>query len=158
AVLVDLVLLVDSSDSMTESIGTQSKWQAVTAALRDFVHDPRSAGLGVGLQFFPQPGSGSPCDKDQDCGYSASPSTPVCQPAGFGEGMSTSGDTVTRCGARLPACPGGAACLPGGSCSKSALDCTNVGKPCAGGDADDLCVALGSRCDFTDNESCPTDL
>src|SRR5579859_3686132 len=45
---LDLVLLIDRSASMQGL-----KWEMLTKALTSFVGDPRSAGLGVGLQFFP---------------------------------------------------------------------------------------------------------
>ena len=52
---VDLLLLVDVSSSMANVIagGTQSKWQVAHAALDAFIDDAQSAGLGVGMQFFP---------------------------------------------------------------------------------------------------------
>jgi hypothetical protein len=52
---VDLLFLVDVSTSMAKPVagGTQSKWQAAQAALSGFLADAGSAGLNVGLQFFP---------------------------------------------------------------------------------------------------------
>jgi hypothetical protein len=52
---VDLLLLLDVSSSMADPVagGTESKWQIIQAALVAFLRDTRSAGLQVGLQFFP---------------------------------------------------------------------------------------------------------
>jgi len=154
AVPVDLLLLVDSSDSMAAQIGTRSKWQMVTEALLAFLRDPRSAGLGVGLQFFPQPGSGSPCRTDVDCGYVNSPTTPVCQLPQFCAGTATPDAGLKSCRAGSLSCSGGAACLPAGTCSVTALDCTNIGQPCPSGMTGDLCTALPKLCTVTDTQSC----
>ena len=52
---VDLLLLVDVSSSMANTVagGTLSKWQVAHSALDAFIDDPQSAGLAVGMQFFP---------------------------------------------------------------------------------------------------------
>ena len=155
---VDLLLLTDSSSSMLEMVGGRTKWSAVQEALLKFVRDPRSAGLGVGLQFFPQPGNGSPCQNELDCGFVNGPTPPACQPTGLCASATGGmvGQTLRKCGVRGAACPGGAACMPGGRCSTSGGDCTNIGQPCGGGAAGDMCTALGRACDFTDAESCST--
>ena len=64
---LDLMMLVDASASMTDSAGMGSKWEAAQSALSAFVRDPRSAGLGVGLQFYPG-GRERTCMNDTDCG------------------------------------------------------------------------------------------
>jgi hypothetical protein len=153
---VDLVLLVDSSDSMGHAVvGTTTKWQLISQAVRDFAHDPRSAGLGVGLQFFPQPGDGSPCNSEADCGFpSGGPTPAACQPAAFCAGSASSAEALVACGERRADCPGGAQCLPGGRCAASGWDCTNIGEACASGLTDDTCRALGHRCDTTSGEGC----
>ena len=58
---LDLVLLVDTSGSMYELAGAQTKWLLAQNALRMFLRDPRSAGLGIGLQFFPLGGDDRTC-------------------------------------------------------------------------------------------------
>jgi hypothetical protein len=148
---MDLVLLVDASSSMNESLGTMTKWEEVSTALRAFVGDARSAGLGVGLQFMPQPGPGSSCDSELDCGFLASVTPPACEPVGFCGGGPTSGESLSRCGARYPACAGGAPCLPGGRCAVTGLDCTNTDEPCAGSSPDDLCKGRPKTCDIADD-------
>jgi hypothetical protein len=50
---VDMHILVDSSLSMDLPAGNQSKWDRAIRALNTFIADPKSAGLGVGLTFFP---------------------------------------------------------------------------------------------------------
>lgn len=46
---LDMVILLDESGSM-DGI----KWTTVTAALKTFISDPMSAGIGVGINFFPE--------------------------------------------------------------------------------------------------------
>jgi hypothetical protein len=52
---LNLLILLDKSSS---TIGT--KWNAAVASLSAFVADPRSAGVRVGLQFFPRPIDATP--------------------------------------------------------------------------------------------------
>lgn len=55
-----MVLVVDRSGSM----GDDGKWAAVTAAIQAFADNPASAGIGVGLSYFPDSYSNLclPCD------------------------------------------------------------------------------------------------
>jgi hypothetical protein len=144
---VDLLLLVDASDSMS-AMGAgvmMSKYQLVRQALLRFARDPASAGLGIGVQFFPLPGPGSSCQTDADCGYVNPPTTPPCQ-------------AVTACADSVAAGPtrecrggcGGSTCVPLGRCTKSLLDCTNLGQACPGGMAGDTCAGLGKACGVFD--------
>lgn len=56
---VTLYILVDKSSSMDGF-----KWDAARAGLTAFVNDPASAGLTVGLRFFPRPADNTPaCDQ-----------------------------------------------------------------------------------------------
>src|SRR5688500_18816439 len=64
---VDLLLLVDSSSSMLEPVAGRTKHALVRDALVSFVGDPRSAGLGIALQYFPLPRE-TECTSDADCG------------------------------------------------------------------------------------------
>ncbi len=51
---LDIFIMMDQSGSMGETTGTgAAKWDAVTAAVKAFVQDPASAGIGVGIQYFP---------------------------------------------------------------------------------------------------------
>jgi hypothetical protein len=61
---LDIFIMMDQSGSMKDSTGTGvSKWAAVSTALTTFVNDPASAGIGVGIQYFPlvSGGTGTPC-------------------------------------------------------------------------------------------------
>src|SRR5262245_46297660 len=54
---VDLQFLIDTSTSMGQMVtgsSTITKLSAVRDALTAFVNDPKSAGLGTGLVFFPK--------------------------------------------------------------------------------------------------------
>jgi Mg-chelatase subunit ChlD len=94
SVPVDLLLLVDTSESMNDVAGMRSKWSLVRDALIGFVRDPKSTGLGVGLQFFPRP---KECATDADCPGrgGACQRPPVC-----------AGATPPAAGVMPPACPG----------------------------------------------------
>src|SRR5690606_8044482 len=65
---LDIHIMLDRSSSMQDS----GKWTNVLAALNTFLSDAGSAGIGVGLKFFPVPPSApppSPCDPTNDmCG------------------------------------------------------------------------------------------
>lgn len=54
---LDMIILLDESGSMS---GT--KWDGATAALKEFIDDPASAGIGVGAVYFP-------VDEGDDCNY-----------------------------------------------------------------------------------------
>jgi Mg-chelatase subunit ChlD len=47
---LDMVVMLDRSGSMNED----GKWAAVSVALSDFANDPTSAGIGLGVGYFPQ--------------------------------------------------------------------------------------------------------
>jgi len=67
---VDMYVMLDRSGSMLglTNDGT-TKWDAVRTALIAFAGDPTSAGLGVGLQYFPlgKPGVPFTCMNDTQC-------------------------------------------------------------------------------------------
>lgn len=66
--------MLDTSGSMSAMVSaTDSKYDAVKKALTSFVGDPASAGMGVGLQFFPLPKPGVPatCTSSAQCGAGA---------------------------------------------------------------------------------------
>ncbi len=75
---LDMYVMLDSSGSMldpTEGNAALTKWDAVSAALGDFVNDAQSAGMGIGLQTFPQahPDAPAQCTSDQQCGADFGP-------------------------------------------------------------------------------------
>ncbi len=71
---LDLFIMLDQSASMAEPVkGGSTKWASVTTALKAFFADPKSAKLGVGIQYFAIPYTVPPplsCQIDADCqGY-----------------------------------------------------------------------------------------
>jgi hypothetical protein len=68
---LDLYFMLDTSGSMDDLVAAgQSKWSAVVTAMTAFVNDPASAGIGVGLQYFPLTAAGVPssCTSSAQCG------------------------------------------------------------------------------------------
>ncbi|MEZ4227368.1 MAG: VWA domain-containing protein [Polyangiaceae bacterium] len=68
---LDLYIMLDSSGSMSDKTSTgPTKWDAVKQAITGFVNAPGSAGLGVGLQYFPLNKQGVPdsCTNNNQCG------------------------------------------------------------------------------------------
>ena len=126
---VDLLLLVDKSGSM---IGP--KWQMTSAALASFVGDPRSAGLGVGVSFFPVFANGSKCSTDEDCGLYLIPGEAhSCMERRGCVGPAGPNRPPPLCGAdRDPPCAPGTTCVPVGVCALTRVDCVNIGQPCPG--------------------------
>jgi hypothetical protein len=151
-VAVDLLLLVDKSGSMTGP-----KWDMTTAALARFVEDPRSAGLGVGMSFFPR-FARTTCANDGDCGGFLLPAGPAlclerrgCVPAAGLAGP------PPLCGSSNDdPCAAGSSCVPVGTCSTTGVDCLAFGQPCPGSTVDDLCTGSGVSCrfDYTQAASC----
>jgi hypothetical protein len=67
---LDMYIVFDESQSMSENVNGGSKWSVIAGALTSFVQNMGSAGLGVGLTYFPLPlPSGVPgtCSMDSDC-------------------------------------------------------------------------------------------
>ena len=159
---IDLLLLVDSSSSMASLAGTRSKWSMAVEALQLFVRDPKSAGIGMGLQFFPHPPVPKECRVDMDCppgGILGTPST--CQDQTFCVGSTTIPPSLAyRCNITgpQPRCPGNGMCVRGGLCSMSKRDCAQTGMPCPGSPMgmNDVCmpVASGRVCGNRGGDSC----
>lgn len=108
ALPLDIHIMLDASGSMMAKTGANgsgpTKWAAVKTALKGFIGDAKSAGIGVGLQIFPIVHAGAPaqCTKDADCA------------GGFGSCFLKACD-YTANGSLLPCdtnadCPGSAAC------------------------------------------------
>jgi len=56
---LDLYIMMDQSGSMSAVTGSgMSKWQSIAEALKTFMQDKSSAGIGVGIQYFPLKGIG----------------------------------------------------------------------------------------------------
>jgi hypothetical protein len=81
-IAVDLLLMVDASGSMLETVPLTgaSKWDAVRSAIESFVTAPATQGIGVGLQYFPQVRTGVPatCDNNTQCGAGGPCSNSQC--------------------------------------------------------------------------------
>ena len=136
---LDLMLLVDSSSSMTGSAGMRSKWQTAQSALKSFVSDPKSAGLNMGLQFFP---ADTICMTDGDCFTGAPDMGRYCTGRQVCAGPGGPAANAVNCGPQpiliigprnVANCPGGTTCQPFGNCSASGAGCTNGGQACAMG-------------------------
>ena len=83
---LDLYVMLDSSGSMLTPVSaTSDKWTAVRGALTSFLQDQKSAGLGVGLQYFPllQPGVPGTCETTAACnGFGPCDMLKVCSASG----------------------------------------------------------------------------
>jgi hypothetical protein len=149
---VDLLLLVDTSGSMNESAGPQSKWQLARSTLGRFWKDPRSSGLGMGLQFFPVGGTDRTCLADTDC---AGGGTPSCWIRGLclaaGAALSLPGK---ECDPDAPLCGLGTTCTPVGRCAITGGDCLRPGTPCPTGEPGDQCTARQKICRNIGGGSC----
>lgn len=68
---LDMYMMLDKSGSMGDSTsGPETSWTQVTKAIKDFVALPGTAGLAMGIGFFPLPPSVSPpvnCGSAADC-------------------------------------------------------------------------------------------
>ena len=140
---LDLMVLMDVSNSMGGVSGGRTRWEGSQLALSSFVRDPASAGLGVGLQFFPARPS-TFCNSDQDCtGPKEACRAPTACP---GSSMVRPGETCRTLDltASPVTCPGGGACEAVGLCSASGELCTGAGQACPG--AAGTCEAFPKVC------------
>ena len=153
---LDLLLLVDTSDSMNELSGMQSKWQLTRQALRSFVDDPGSQGLGVGLLFFPadQPPAQTTCQQDTECAAVSGPVARACRKLGwcFAPGLPLLTNRPCAPGLVSPFnCPAGMTCRPQGRCPGGAI-CAE-GSPCDSGGTCQVtpgtCLVTGGGCNRT---------
>ena len=139
---LDVFLMVDSSGSMDfKTAEGISKWSAMRQALGEFLVDPASNGLGVGIAFFPilDPKVPQNCSTDVDCGVKGAceiinaclpTATDLCETDADCVAIGQAGDsclTLGRCEndlgehcvpALTPVCPGAlGACLDEGICN-----------------------------------------
>lgn len=73
---VDLYLMFDTSDSMNQPLTSgDTKWEEVVSSLTDFVEDPDTADIGIGLQYFPllQDADSFECVTNADCSGGSGP-------------------------------------------------------------------------------------
>jgi hypothetical protein len=74
---LDMIVVLDRSGSMGGSVG--SLWDSSVTALKAFFNDPASAGISVGINFFPPEGQN--CTVDSDClSGTCSTTTMKCNP------------------------------------------------------------------------------
>jgi hypothetical protein len=83
---VDIFIMMDQSGSMTDEVtgpnGTMGmKWDFLKEAFTAFVQDPTSAGIGIGIQYFPIPNID---DSSCDAGTYAVTNDPNAPPSGVG--------------------------------------------------------------------------
>jgi len=171
---LDLYVMLDGSDSMLEPTGNTTKWSAVGSAIRRFVNDAESAGIGLGLQFFPLQDPAAPlvCSTDADCEGFGVCNQRFCQNAGpdfylcardsecvaDGEDVGpctpfmhcwsklVATDTVSLCHDDAD-CGKVDDCIPFAQCGTNELHlCTVPGAECS---SDGTCIAQGplSRCE-----------
>jgi hypothetical protein len=144
---LDLYVMFDRSGSMWEPVSPNvTKWDAVKSALGSFFGDPASAGIGVGLQFFPtfQAGVPATCSSSAQCPGATGPCTSnICN--------NVSG-VPTFCSQESD-CPNGGGpgphCVQTGECTanRNAL-CTAINNPVA-------CIfAGGGNCQALQYPSC----
>ncbi|MFZ5890228.1 MAG: hypothetical protein ACOY0T_04090 [Myxococcota bacterium] len=116
---LDLFIMLDISGSMLDPTSARAnaptKWTAVSNALKSFLADPASNGLGVGIQYFPQPDPSVPetCTADAQCGPRGGCFLRFCQLAGPGfYPCNTSSECVTNDGEDVGPCSPLRFCAP----------------------------------------------
>jgi len=135
---LDLYVMLDTSGSMNDLVGPQrSKWNAVSAAIAAFVNDPGSAGIGVGVQYFPKTAAGFPasCTTHAQCGAGGACLLSICA-----DGSSQ----ITPCISDLDCLPF-VRCAPMGVCQYDHNVICPPGAPCGNdmnGFALGVCQAL----------------
>jgi hypothetical protein len=152
---LDLFFMVDISGSMGDLAGGKTKWVAVREALIAFLKDGRSAGLGVGMHFFPPPAKRCMAATDCTGGF-----TDECEQRGICGVNGAIMQTGTDCNAAtemtcfgVPA-PNGLTCTAVGQCAKTGLYCKGMGTPCPGGMPDDTCLPRPRICTANPIELC----
>jgi hypothetical protein len=138
---LDIYIMMDSSGSMDDYIATGStttKWQAVHDAIVAFLNDPQSAGLGVGIQYFPleQPGVPDTCETNNTCGnYGPCDILNTCSMT----------STITPCQTNADCTRGQGTCVRLGVCSSGY--CAPAGNQyLCSNNASDTCMAIAGYC------------
>lgn len=136
---LDLVVVLDASGSMRLGVAGKSRWDWVTEALSKFAMDPRSAGLGVGLDVFPLIIEAKPCATEDDCGGGSGTSNKLCTGLHLCLAPGTDLATTRSCDPSDAFCPAGSKCQPAGICSKTGDRCLTMGAACPGGLDGNVC-------------------
>jgi len=91
---LDMYIMLDQSGSMQDppASGSGTRWDAVVAALTAFVNQGESAGIGVGIQYFPLSDGGPTCNvvncsSDDQCGVGCGPCMMAFPGFGFCQGI-----------------------------------------------------------------------
>jgi len=123
---LEVFIAMDVSGSMKETTAQgYEKLEAVRAALKQFVSDPASVGIGVTFAFFPHVRGNVPplCTSDEACGQvDACKSLLTCFPT-----------TLAPC-AETSDCPPGETCEPLGVCGNTPQALCAPGYPCDWGE------------------------
>jgi hypothetical protein len=126
---LDMYLMLDVSTSMLDPTSTSvSKWDAVKSALTTFLKDDASAGLSIGLQFFPiiKPTAPTSCLNDAACGDSGPCFVKFC--------WQYPGDTLFPCESDTDCGGTAGSCSPLAYCSnEKTLVCRPAGVSCPKG-------------------------
>ena len=114
-------------------------------AIIAFLRDPKSAGLGVGMQYFPlmQPGVPGTCEMTNACnGYGPCDILNICSAAA----------TVMPCQTNADCRGGQGTCVRLGVCNLSGGACTPAGTQylCTHNNANDYCAPIAGYCDMRD--------
>lgn len=134
---LDIYFIVDISGSMLEQVSTGvTKWDAVHQAISDFVNDPASAEIGVGLQYFPVT-----CSSHGDCDQGGPCSITTCASTGSG--------TVDPC-VTSATCPAGESCYSLGACSTDGSLCVPAGSAAVPNCGTCAAIKVGECWDSTD--------
>ncbi len=156
---LDMYIMLDISTSMLELTATNvTKWAAVKDAIETFLKDQDSAGLGVGLQYFPQqkPNAPTSCTTDTDCGDSGPCFSKFCL-GYYGYGLIQCESNADCPTVRVNGRPvNGAPCTTLTLCSKNTnAVCPQVGQSCgqdsAGNDQGTCEIAPSFACENTTN-------
>lgn len=135
---LDLYLMMDTSGSMLDlTAAGVTKWDAVRTAMTAFLNDPQSAGIGVGVQYFPQiqPNAPDLCTADGMCGAFG-----PCDRIRTCLGPRTT--MVVSCAVNSD-CPTGQTCTLLGFCPVEGILCAPLGSTCLLGD---VCTDIGGNC------------
>jgi len=124
---LDLYVLMDASLSMNEATSTGTKWGDVRTAMKMFFESQSSAGLGVGLKFFPgvQSTANATCSSD-------GPDTAACGAYGPCDRRKTCVGSAQSTTAVSPLCVSATTCTGTSPTCSLIKDCTG-GNYCAAG-------------------------
>jgi Mg-chelatase subunit ChlD len=144
---LDIYVMMDSSGSMTDVIApnsTTTKWDAVRDAVIAFLQDPQSAGIGVGLQYFPltQPNVPDTCETDNNCnGFGPCDIIRTCSLT----------PTIKTCATNSDCARGEGTCVRLGVCGVSNGYCSPAGQQysCSSA-AGDGCIPIAGYCRLRD--------